>query len=200
MYEYILYFLGLFNLGNIMLFSTTNNQMIAASNTRYLVQNNIKGAFGLSYYKNSTYAYASIEDYAETYWKDGKIVFMLANISTTHKNLLTNPYGSFVIAPDNCSITNYNNMSYDPLACPRVTFTGEFYQLVGAVNTTNPYFISFYRKHPAALNWISSNVHDFNLWSMNVHDIYYIGGYGNLHYIGHIPTDFYFKSEPIKIV
>ena len=199
MYYYLLYLLALFDLGKINFFNSTillPREDIAASQARFIVENNLKGGFASMYYKNSTYPYASIEDYAE--YNNGSLIFLLADISTTSKNLLLNPYGSFSITPDNCSVVNYNNMSYDPLACPRLTLVGRFNQCQNLVNTSDPYFLSFHKKHPAALSWINSNVHQFNLWTMDIHYIYYIGGYGNLHYIGNIPVDTYFKANPIN--
>ena len=194
MYHYLLGFLSLFGTGQQQ-HATTESIQLAASYARYMVQNGLDGVFATNYHVNSTYAYASKEDFAESANQAGYPVFLLADISSTAKNLMANPHGSFAIGMTNCSENNYNGLPYDPLACPRLTLVGQFTQQ--PYNTSDPDMLAYITKHPAATAWIKSGVHQFNLWTFVLEKIYYIGGYGNLHYIGDIPLDTYFAAEPV---
>src|SRR5439155_26592505 len=75
----------------------------AASYARYMMSNEMKCTFATHYFNNSTYAYSSMEDFAESYEKNGYPVFLLADISITAKNLVRNPEGSISINVGNCS-------------------------------------------------------------------------------------------------
>lgn len=169
----------------------------AASYARYLVHKEIKGVFAGQYSQNTKYAFASYEDFAESYLQNGQPIFLLANISTTSRNLIYNSYGSFSIFMPNCSINNYDHMSYDPMACYRITLLGYFNRLSN-IDIINSQINVFIKKHPATIDWIKYSNHTFNLWILEIEEIYYIGGYGNLHYIGNIDLELYFNAKPIN--
>lgn len=199
MLQYLVGFLALFGYGQYNFSTHSSNEALeqAASYARYMVQNGLYGVFATNYAKNSTYAYASQEDFAESYEDNGYPIFLLADISSTANNLLLNSYGSFAISMTNCTMQNYNGMPYDPLACPRLTLMGKFTKQPGPLNMTDPNLLAFIDKHPASSSWIQSGVHQFDLWTFEFDRIYYIGGYGNLHFIGDIPLDTYLNSRPI---
>ena len=176
----------------------SERQIEAASHSRYMVQNEIQGVFATQYSKDTSYSYASLEDFAESHLQEGYPIFLLADISTCAINLMNNSKGSFTISVANCSVDNYSGMPYDPLACYRITLLGEFVQQIEPVNMLDPNLLSFIKKHPAAHDWINHSGHIFHLWEFKFSEIHYIGGYGNIHYIGPIDLDLYFSSEPIK--
>ena len=170
----------------------------AASYSRYLVQNGIQGVFATQYSGDTTYSFASAEDFAESSSANGYPIFLLADISETATNLKNNPKGSFSIIKSNCSVSDYDGMAYDPLACYRVTLMGEFTQKPGPAKITDPDFIAFASKHPAATDWLNYSGHEFNLWTFNFKQIHCVGGYGNLHYIGPIDVSTYLNASPVE--
>jgi hypothetical protein len=184
----------------------TETEYDAASYSKYIVENEIVGNFGTilrlnqktpnRLYPEDATAFTTPEDFSE--FNNGNLLFLLASIGNTFQNLENNPNGTFSINVKNCSVQNYEDWPYDPLACYRVSLTGRVFIIDGPVtNTSNPNVQRFIQKHPAATNWIQSSPHMFYLCSMEITQIFYIGGYGNIHYIGPIDLDLYFSAKPI---
>jgi len=178
----------------------------AASYSKYMVENEIVGNFGTilrsdSFLKKNSYpqdvvAFTTPEDFAE--FNNGNLLFLLASVGNTFQNLKNNPNGTFSINVKNCSAQNYEGWSYDPLACYRVSFTGSVFVIDGPItNTSNPDVQQFIQKHPAVEDWIEYSPHMFYLCSMEITQIFYIGGYGNIHYIGPIDPQIYFSAKPL---
>ena len=170
----------------------------AASYARYLMRYGMHGVFSTQMANIPELSIAMVDDFAETSKLDGNPIFMLANISETSKNLDIFPYGSFSISAENCTTNDFDGMPYDPLACLRFTMVGRFVSNENVVNTTDPEFQAFLARHPAAYDWIKYSPHQFRMWRMQIYYIYYVGGYGNLHYIGEIDTDTYFSAKPVQ--
>jgi hypothetical protein len=52
----------------------------------------------------------------------------------------------------------------------------------------------FVAKHPDAKSWLPDGktpFHDFHFYRLRVKGIYYVGGFGGLHYIGWVPEETY---------
>ena len=188
MIRYLYFFFFLF-------FIHAENQNEAASHARFLVENQIKGSFSTLSISND-FALASLEDCSQSFSRDGNLIFLLADISKVAENLKKNPTGSFLLSADNCSSYDYDHLPYDPLACARVSFSGEFKMLQLPLDNKNKNYLNFIEKHPAAYYWINYSPHNFHLWTLDIKEIYYVGGYGNLHYIGTIDVDLYQQSQP----
>lgn len=171
------------------------SQETAASYARFLMSTEVKCNFATQHYQKPNYSYSSVEDFSESYNKNGIPIFLLADISTTSKNLLKNPIGSISINTNNCSVKDCGNMPYDNLACSRMTLMGEFKQIKN-YEKNDPNILTFIEKHPAASYWLNDKNHAYNLWTFEIHQIYYIGGYGHLHYIGNIDLNLYFNTNP----
>lgn len=165
----------------------------AASYTRWILSHETSAA--VATFENSSqtlYPFVTVEDYCEHWSLPGYPFFLLANISTTAKNLDQDTRCSLSITIKNCTQRNYENMPYDKLACYRVSFQGELLQFSFDKEKDLQKFLQC---HPAAKYWFSA--HDFNFWVFHIDTIRYIGGYGNLHYIGDIPLQTYLQASPI---
>ena len=170
----------------------SETQKDAASYARYLVETEIKASFATVSTK-SLFPLASLADFSQSAAKDGNLVFLFADVSQLVNNLKQKPMASLLVTTHNCSVDDYNNLPYDPLACPRVTFSGQFTKLSIPLNQDNVDYQAFIDKHPAASHWI--HAHSFNLWTLDIQQIDYVGGYGNLHYIGNIDRNLYFQAK-----
>ena len=172
MCDYLLYLLGLIGIIQLSLIAPIVPDNLAAHHARNLVQNNNKGAIALFYHKNTTYSYASIENYDGS--NGDKIIFIFDEMSVTKKNLMTNQHGSFVVTSNNCTGDNLH-------ICPRVTFIGKFQPLI--FNSTNdhvnmePFF----------------DIIKNEIWTLDIHEIHYIGDNNGTHYNGEIPINDYLE-------
>jgi hypothetical protein len=53
----------------------------------------------------------------------------------------------------------------------------------------------FLAKHPEAKWWLpGAGFHDFKWYNLEIEEIYYIGGFGGIHYIGWIDVDTYYSA------
>ena len=51
-------------------------------------------------------------------------------------------------------------------------------------------------KHPEAKWWLpGAGFHDFKWYNLEIEEIYYIGGFGGIHYIGWIDVDTYYGAN-----
>lgn len=189
----------------ILTFANADKYDKALRTARCLMKNKLSGVISSRYYSkldmsfatnDQTFSFASHEDFVESHLDNGDPMFLLANVSQASKNLRNYSYGSFTVYSDKCPFVNYNNFCEDPLACPRLTFVGEFVFNPNEVFLTSPGFVKYVEKHPTAIDWITHSRHTFNLWYFSVMEIHYIGGYGNLHYIGQFDLDDYSRAIP----
>jgi hypothetical protein len=56
---------------------------------------------------------------------------------------------------------------------------------------------AYLAKHPQASLWIDFS--DFFLYRMEVKDVYWVGGFGNDHYIGFVAPEQYLKSSGMHL-
>ena len=182
----------------IVILTNGETQHDAANYARHLVSTEIKGSFATFFHQNDM-PLASLADFSESCALDGHLIFVMADVSVVAKNLQKNPMGSFLLSETNCSISDYGNFPYDPLACARVSFNGKFEKLESSLDSQNLDYLAFVEKHPAVLDWLSvSSPHQFHLWKLDIQKIHYIGGYGHLHYIGDIDVNVYLQSHSIQ--
>ncbi|KAG0231837.1 pyridoxamine 5'-phosphate oxidase-domain-containing protein [Mortierella sp. GBAus27b] len=82
-----------------------------------------------------------------------------------------------------------------PMVDPRVTLIGQLVPL--AEEKASRAAACFVAQHPDAKWWLPGNgFHDFKWYQMEIKDIYYVGGFGGLHYIGWIDTETYLVQSP----
>ncbi|KAF9896671.1 hypothetical protein BX616_006981, partial [Lobosporangium transversale] len=57
----------------------------------------------------------------------------------------------------------------------------------------------FLKQHPEAKWWLPNRgFHDFKWYHLEIEEIYYIGGFGGIHYIGWIDVDTYYEAKQLK--
>ena len=146
------------------------------------------------------YPFGTVEDYVTD--KFGIPYFLISHRSHSGQNLDQNLKSTVSITANNCSQSNWDGIPYDQLACWRIDITGEFETLLETVTEKDndiPIVAHFFAKHPAAPYWISGSQHQFKMvYLNNIKNIFYAGGYGNIHYIGPIDPIKYLIAEPIK--
>ncbi|KAF9409370.1 hypothetical protein BGZ76_005702 [Entomortierella beljakovae] len=82
----------------------------------------------------------------------------------------------------------------NPMVDPRVTLLGHLEPLDEAKHDKAE--ACFLKQHPEAKWWLPrSGFHDFKWYNMEINDIYYIGGFGGIHYIGWIDVETYFNQQ-----
>lgn len=188
----------LFFLLAIFIFKTTQETVKdAASYSRYMVRNEIVGSFGTIY--DIVWPYVFTEDFSESSLLDGNLIFIFPSVENTFINLLKNNLSSFEIKVNNCSIQNWDGFPYDPLACYRVVFIGESSIKYLVTNSTmNANIIHYLKSHPVLIDWLEYAPHFFYFVTFHIEKIYYIGGWGSIHYIGYIDPELYFNAQPVK--
>lgn len=90
-----------------------------------------------------------------------------------------------------CSLTVHANVQVnatsDPMSSPRTTLMGT---LIPVPDPEVPAARAVYlAAHPYAVNWVDFG--DFSFYTFNVTDVYFVGGFGNMHYIGFIDAEDY---------
>ncbi|CAB4436059.1 unnamed protein product [Rhizophagus irregularis] len=87
-----------------------------------------------------------------------------------------------------------NNDTFFPFAEPRLNLFGHL-ERVSEDEVANVQKC-FLDKHPRARGWLPGGGHMFYFYRFIVHDIYFVGGFGNEHYIGYIDSELYHKVDP----
>ncbi|OZJ02036.1 hypothetical protein BZG36_05078 [Bifiguratus adelaidae] len=128
------------------------------------------------------------------------------------------PFGSMDYFSDSCPSTgdlmNIKNYKYDrrvsftvrkhsadpnfhPMNNARMTMFGTLRQVDDQqFDTVKECFLT---KHPDAKLWAprgDSTFHDFHFYTFSVEKIYYIGGFGGLHYLGFLDMKTYRQAQP----
>jgi putative heme iron utilization protein len=127
--------------------------------------------------------YGSVADFADEVPSTGRPLLLLSTLERNIVNLAKDPRASLAIrTPDvNCS---------DMMTCPRVTLFGTLSQVPAKELPAAK--SAYLDKHPSARGWI--DFPDFSMYRMDVLDLYYVGGFGDEHYIGYIGPRAYLES------
>ena len=124
--------------------------------------------------------YGSVADYADD--GRGRPLLLLSQLERNIINLGSDPRCSLAIHTP----TEWANFT-DADAEPRTTLFGHLRALTPA--EIAPARAIYLARHPLAKGWI--DFEDFALWRMEVLDVYWVGGFGNDHYIGYVGADAY---------
>ncbi|KAI9225211.1 MAG: pyridoxamine 5'-phosphate oxidase-domain-containing protein [Piptocephalis tieghemiana] len=127
------------------------------------------------------YPFGSMDYYSDDCPSTGNPIFVLSDIQTNTKNLMEDPRASL-------SIQDIHTTQGTPMSRMRMTLTGKLKRM-------NP------SSKANAHGWVpdengDSGFHDFHWWRLEVEGVYWIGGFGGLHYIGPLNITEYFDSTP----
>jgi putative heme iron utilization protein len=100
----------------------------------------------------------------------GNPVFLISGLAEHTKNLERDPRASLLVA---------ESVAEDPLANGRVTLLGPCARVEGHSGSARAAFLT---AHPNAAYY--ADFRDFSFWTLSVHAIRYIGGYGRMSWIG----------------
>nr|QBK88294.1 MAG: pyridoxamine 5'-phosphate oxidase [Marseillevirus LCMAC202] len=161
------------------------NITLVAEYAKWMVNNKTSAVLATHSVENVEYPFATIEDYVVN--TKGIPYFLLSTMSHSARDLDKNSHTAISIFANNCSKVNYEHDSYDALACWRLTLSGpmRIYKHHVYANSTDVMVNDFFKRHPAAKSWIKYSPHQFMMWTLDkIDDIFYAGGYGNIHYVG----------------
>jgi len=153
-------------------------QLVNAGGNGVLItfQSEQAGAVGVM-----NYPYGSVADFADTNPSTGAPLLLLSDLERNVINFQTTPQCSLAIT------AQFNASESDAMMTSRTT-------LLGTLTLVDPNDLpaaraAYLAAHPLASLWI--DFPDFNLYFFNISDVYWVGGFGNVHYIGYVdPTQY----------
>ncbi|KAF9079945.1 hypothetical protein BGX29_002824 [Mortierella sp. GBA35] len=166
----------------------------AAGLARTLVKNTGVGTF-MSIMNSSQksavegYPFGSMDYYVDDCQDGGKPLMLLSHLQINVQNARSSNRVSLAIrklpGPDERG---------NPMVDPRVTLMGRLVPVEAAKEKKAEE--CFVAKHPEAKWWLpGAGFHDFKWYNLEIEEIYYIGGFGGIHYIGWIDVDTYYGAN-----
>jgi hypothetical protein len=127
-------------------------------------------------------------DYYADCSSDGSPSLLAMNIATSFRNLNADKNSSISL-----SVRQHTPHSrFSPAAHPRLSLIGRVKEVGAESDEAERVKRCFLRRHPDATLWTPGNkVHDSYWVRFEVENIYWIGGFGNVAYIGWIPKELY---------
>ncbi|KAK9450494.1 pyridoxamine 5'-phosphate oxidase-domain-containing protein, partial [Limtongia smithiae] len=114
---------------------------------------------------------------------DGSLTLLMVEVGHTFKNWMEGSPVSFSI--------RQTRPAFSPASQPRVALSGDLAFIEGddAIEAAK---VCFLHRHPDAHAWLPGNkIHATAFMKFNVESVYWLGGFGNVAFIGDIPTDLY---------
>ncbi|KAI5816600.1 pyridoxamine 5'-phosphate oxidase-domain-containing protein [Pyronema omphalodes] len=128
-------------------------------------------------------------DYYADCSSDGNPTFLGMNIATSFIN------GAAPNSSISLSIREHGTGRFSAAAHPRVALIGKLVEIddPAEVERVKKCYL---KKHPDAKWWSGDDFHG-NYWTrLEVKSVYWVGGFGNVAYIGWIPVELYKQAEP----
>ena len=143
--------------------------MEKARNARELVGSRGFGCLSTQSVRHPGFPFASIAEYATD--AAGQPVFLLSGLAVHSKNLAVDPRASLIVfAPD---------AEEDTLGAARVTLMGEVRPVAeDEVESVRERYLA---RHRQAEQWAGFG--DFAFYRMQVSDVYYVGGFGQMGWV-----------------
>ncbi|WWD18747.1 hypothetical protein CI109_103201 [Kwoniella shandongensis] len=172
----------------------------AAVNTKKLVHRYTTGTMASVFPDTSDNAgrpFALMEYHAPCH-PSPSLTFLLLPISLSTSNILhtDHHYATY-------TVTTPPEGARTPMSQGRVAFMGNITLLPDLSHAESQALAKCYTQyHPDARWWLpdTKGSPHVSIWArFDVDDIYYVGGFGDTHYIGHIPTDLYARAGEKKI-
>ncbi|WVR06588.1 hypothetical protein IAU60_003620 [Kwoniella sp. DSM 27419] len=168
----------------------------AAHNARRIVRDVTTGTMASVFPDTSDLAgrpFAMMEYHAPCY-ANGSLTFILMPISRSTQNILREPshHATYTVSMPTDGVRS-------PMSRGRVALMGNMTVLSHPDKHQTQALESCYtRHHPDARYWLPGRAGSphMSIWArLDVDSIYYVGGFGDVHYIGPIPVDLYADSE-----
>ncbi|WVW84983.1 hypothetical protein I302_107019 [Kwoniella bestiolae CBS 10118] len=168
----------------------------AAHNARVLVKDLKTGTMASVYPDSTDFAgrpFAMMEYHAPCY-SNGSLTLILMPISRSTQNIFQNPghHVAYTVSMPTEGVRS-------PMSRGRVALMGNVTTLRD-ISTSQAEKLSkcYTSYHPDSKYWLPGNEDSphTSYWArLDIDRIYYVGGFGDVHYIGPIPVDLYAKSE-----
>ncbi|KAK6907769.1 hypothetical protein L486_05690 [Kwoniella mangroviensis CBS 10435] len=168
----------------------------AAHNARVLVKD-VKTGTLASVFPNMTdlagRPFAMMEYHAPCY-SNGSLTLILMPISRSTQNIFQNPghHAAYTVSMPTEGVRS-------PMSRGRVALMGNVTTLRDISSSQSEELAQCYTiYHPDSKYWLPGNDNSphTSYWArLDIDRIYYVGGFGDIHYIGAIPVDLYAKSE-----
>ncbi|KAK3819214.1 MAG: pyridoxamine 5'-phosphate oxidase-domain-containing protein [Linnemannia elongata] len=135
------------------------------------------------------YPFGSMDYYVDDCQDGGKPLMLLSHLQINVQNARSSNHISLAIR----KLPGPNEHG-NPMVDPRVTLMGRLVPVEEAKQKKAEE--CFVAKHPEAKWWLpGAGFHDFKWYNLDIEEIYYIGGFGGIHYIGWIPVDTYYNAD-----
>ncbi|KAG0235491.1 hypothetical protein BGW41_000736 [Actinomortierella wolfii] len=135
------------------------------------------------------YPFGSMDYFSDDCEKSGRPLMLLSRLQINVQNARVSNRVSLAVR----KLPGPNERG-NPMTDPRVTLIGHLRLLEEEHHDAAVQ--CFTAKHPDAKWWLpGSGFHDFQWYTFEIESIYYIGGFGGLHYIGWIPVDTYYAVD-----
>lgn len=125
--------------------------------------------------KHAGFPFGSVMPYGLT--EAGEPTFLISSMAMHTRNVLDDPHGTLLIMQQ--------TDSPNPLGAGRISLMGEIHPVEGEARIASV-AKDYLQRNPAAQNWMHFG--DFNFFQMNLVDIYFVGGFGVMGWIG--PDEF----------
>ncbi|RDB25185.1 hypothetical protein Hypma_007689 [Hypsizygus marmoreus] len=134
----------------------------------------------------------AMQEYYASCHKNGSLTLLFLPISRHSRNILGNPGRSASI-----SITS----ELPAARQPRVSLMGNVtvFKGMNAIPDVDVIRQCYLEKHPDAKWWLpdDENGAHVSYWArFDPHSVYFVGGFGGIHYIGYIPLNLYQRASP----
>lgn len=113
---------------------------------------------------------------------EGVPFVFISDLAVHTKNIKKNPYVSLMV---------FEPKKENVFDSPRVTFNGKFVLVKDEKKIENLRKL-YLKKHPDAKEFIDFG--DFNFYTMDIENIYFVGGFGDESYIGYLDPKDYKKA------
>ncbi|KAF9537418.1 hypothetical protein EC957_008297 [Mortierella hygrophila] len=135
------------------------------------------------------YPFGSMDYYVDDCQDGGKPLMLLSHLQINVQNARSSNQISLAIR----KLPGPGERG-NPMVDPRVTLMGRLVPVEEAKQKKAEE--CFVAKHPEAKWWLpGAGFHDFKWYNFDIEEIYYIGGFGGIHYIGWIPVDTYYNAD-----
>jgi putative heme iron utilization protein len=137
-----------------------------AERTRTLLVSEKVGTLATNSLRHPGTPFASVMPYALT--DLGSPVFLISGMAIHTQNLVADPRASLLVMQ--------SGAGSDPLGSPRATLLGSVTKSGGTHRE------AYLARHPSAKYWVDFS--DFAFFEMEVTDVYYVGGFGVMGWVG----------------